>query len=126
METYWIGTRNGGLNKFNYNKKKFTAYIHDPSNPNSLISNSVLCLMGDKEGIIWIGTFSNGLMHLILKKVPLNITSIIRLILHSLTDNRIYSLIEDKDGNIWIGTYGGGLNILNRKSGKIFHYQIKK
>ncbi|MEJ2616804.1 MAG: SpoIIE family protein phosphatase [Ignavibacteriaceae bacterium] len=78
------------------------------------------------NGIIWIGTFSNGLDAFDPKK------GIITHYVHSssdsasLTDNRIYSLLEDQSGNIWIGTYGGGLNKLDRNTGRISHYMYRK
>ena len=59
---YWIGTNEGGLNKFDYKKKLFTSYTHNPNNPNSLTSNAIQSLMEDRSGQLWIGTFSNGVI----------------------------------------------------------------
>ena len=37
----WIATYTGGVNKFDPATERFTRYRHDPSNPNSLIADSV-------------------------------------------------------------------------------------
>jgi len=120
---YWIGTRNKGLNKFDYKTKKITRYLNNPTNSNSLISNSIQSILEDKSGVLWIGSYSSGLDSFDPK------TGVFKHYVHdplndeSISDNRIYSLVEDDIGNIWIGTYGGGLNKIDRKSKKIIRYQ---
>ena len=37
----WIGTYNGGVNKFDPVTERFTRYRHDPDNPNSLSGDMV-------------------------------------------------------------------------------------
>jgi serine phosphatase RsbU (regulator of sigma subunit) len=120
---YWIGTRNGGLNKFDYKRNKFVQLSDNLSNSNSLLSNSIQSLYEDRSGTIWIGHYGKGLDSYDPK------TNRITHFTHdsddpgSLTDDRIYSIAEDKEGNIWIGTYGGGVNKIDRSSGEISNYQ---
>jgi ligand-binding sensor domain-containing protein len=52
----WVGTRLGGLNRFNPNNGQFTRYQHDPDDPDSLSSNKVNAIFEDAAGIIWVGT----------------------------------------------------------------------
>jgi len=52
----WIGTEGGGFLQFNTRSNKFKAYTTD----NGLSSNSVLNILEDKSGMLWLSTF-NGL-----------------------------------------------------------------
>ena len=50
----WIGTEDGGLNRFNLNTKEFSFFA-----PSAGFTNiHGLCLVDDK---LWVGTFSKGL-----------------------------------------------------------------
>ena len=62
----WVGTGSpypndgggpdaGGLNKLNKETGKFTRYLHDPNNPNSLYNNKVSAIFEDNTGTLWIG-----------------------------------------------------------------------
>jgi signal transduction histidine kinase/ligand-binding sensor domain-containing protein len=68
-----------------------------------LSQNHVSCMLQDKEGFIWIGTFyglnrfnGNDIKVFTKNNNP-----------GSLSGNMIASLFEDKDGFIWVGTTGG-------------------
>jgi PAS domain S-box-containing protein len=66
----------------------------------------------DSKGILWGGTWGNGLWKFddktekftFLRHIPDDSTSI--------CDEIIWSLYEDTNGNLWIGGHGGGLSIL--------------
>ena len=49
----WIGTEYG-LNK--YDGYRFTNFLHDRENPNSVSSNVISHLFQDAEGTLWVGT----------------------------------------------------------------------
>src|SRR5262249_16756863 len=40
-----------------------------------------------------------------------------------LSNARASAIAEDSRGNLWIGTIGGGLNLLERTTGRFFHYK---
>ncbi|MDY9918686.1 MAG: two-component regulator propeller domain-containing protein [Proteiniphilum sp.] len=52
----WFATINRGLQKFNLESGQWTEYLFEPENPNSLISNDVICLGIDEKHQLWIGT----------------------------------------------------------------------
>ncbi|NUO81571.1 PAS domain S-box protein, partial [candidate division KSB1 bacterium] len=116
----WIGTHNGGLNKFDPVTETFTRFRHDPQNSGSLSHNSITALCGDKE-TLWIGT-QNGLNRLNLK------TNQITRFLHAqenpagLSHNYINALHLDRAGALWIGTAQGGLNRYDRTAGSFAHF----
>ena len=54
----WFGT-SYGLYKFD--GYSFTNYNHEPQDSSSLIQNYVFSIWEDKDGMIWVGTYGNGL-----------------------------------------------------------------
>ncbi|MGB3612069.1 MAG: two-component regulator propeller domain-containing protein, partial [Cellvibrio sp.] len=46
----WIGTDGGGLNRFNPVTREFHRYRHDPADPGSISSNTVLAIAEDSRG----------------------------------------------------------------------------
>lgn len=79
-------------------------------------------MLQDSKGFIWLGT-QNGLnrydgysfTHYFATPFDSN----------GLQSNSIIALCEDSSGVIWIGTQDKGLNALDRKTGKITHYQYE-
>jgi signal transduction histidine kinase/ligand-binding sensor domain-containing protein/DNA-binding response OmpR family regulator len=56
-KTLWIGTLNGGINKFNRTDESFRSYRYDPDDTTSINSDKTHCIYEDKSGRLWIGTF---------------------------------------------------------------------
>jgi ligand-binding sensor domain-containing protein len=52
----WIGTRLGGLNRYNPRADDFVHFLHDDQNPSSLTSNQINVLYLDTNDDLWIGT----------------------------------------------------------------------
>ena len=50
----WIGTEDGGLNKYNRETDNFTRYMHDPNDSKSLSNNGVFSILQDRSGNLWI------------------------------------------------------------------------
>jgi len=106
-----------------------SSQIHIPSNKQEplfehintsegLSSSLVNCMIQDKEGYIWFGTYDgldrfDGISYKSYKNTPGDTTSIMNC-------NNIRCLFEDRAGNLWIGT----LNELNKfeKSTGIFRH----
>ena len=111
----WIGTENG-LNKFD--GYKFTTYIHDPQDPNSLNSNEITVLFEDHLGLIWVGTEKG--IHVFDRNLD-------RFLLYQ-DDNvdtsklEILSIYQDDKNILWVGT-DEGLYIYNRNNNIFIHYQ---
>ena len=118
----WIGTGGNGLNKFDLKTERFTHYIHNTQNENSLINNNVNTLYEDKDCILWVGT-SGGVSRLdqstetftSFKHEPLNT--------NSLSSNFVYAIYKDLSGILWCGTYWGGIDKLDFKAKRFEHIQ---
>ncbi|TND00864.1 MAG: histidine kinase [Bacteroidetes bacterium] len=119
----WIGTNGGGVNVFFKSMGKFS-HIKKSERPgvaeNSLKSDVVMSVLEDRDGQLWVGTYSGGL------------TTIDRRTnrythypeLSTSTQNVVLSLLEDRDGRIWVGTYGDGINVFDKKTKEVKHYSI--
>ena len=114
--TIWVGTYNGGLNKFNPLTGEFKSYMPIPDNPSSLSNNRVWTLVEDDQGILWIGTM-NGLNMFdpsteIFTRFFNNPSDP-----QSIAGNTILTLMIDSKQNIWVGT-SKGLSKIDRSGGK--------
>ncbi len=94
----WVGTESGGLNRFDPDTERFSAWRHEPGNPKSLSANRVLSLLRDRSGALWVGTEA-GLDRF--DPASGNFT-----LLQGAT-GAVYSLYEDAAGRLWAGTSRG-------------------
>ncbi|WP_303318060.1 two-component regulator propeller domain-containing protein [Flavivirga abyssicola] len=120
----WFATHEG-LNK--YDGYNFTIYSPDSNNPNSINSNLIFSLAGDKDGNLWVGTTGKGVNHF--DKSLEKFTHF----LHeegngnSLVNNHISSIYVDNKNRLWVGTIDGlDLADLNRPldSIKFEHFNL--
>jgi signal transduction histidine kinase len=89
----WVGTADGGLNRFDRATGKFYSY-HTKKNGNLFC---VLSLHEDRAGRFWVGSYLNGLYQFDRKK-----GNIIRHLTESsgLLRNEVYSIAEDATGHL--------------------------
>ena len=140
----WIGTgsvyeggeQEGGLNRMDKKTGKFTRYMHDPKNPQSLINNKVRSIFEDSKGNFWVGTAGDGLH---------TMDRASGVFQHHLYDpahpekpsrppinkafaryDHITFITEDIAGAIWIGTAESGLNYYDPKTKITKHYELQK
>ena len=73
----------------------------------SQAKSDVSALAKDRQGRVWIGSYSNGLRVRSGTAAPVTIGRN-----EGLSHEVIRCLYEDREGNMWVGTYGGGLNRL--------------
>jgi len=112
-EDYWINI-GSGLLRLNKNFG-FVQEVTNKSNSFSLNSNRLTCMLIDRSGSLWVGTFGGGInycdlnekLFYTLKNNPKNP--------NSLSGNYVRSILADGD-DLWIGTTANGLNLYNLKS----------
>ncbi|GAA4230327.1 two-component regulator propeller domain-containing protein [Postechiella marina] len=95
----WFGTHDG-LNK--YDGYNFTVYTPNPNNPNSINSNLIFAITGDKKDNLWIGTSGRGLnyfdrstekfTHFVHDESDPN----------SIGNNQIFNLFIDSKNRLWV------------------------
>jgi len=110
--TIWIGTMDGGLNRFDRKNNLWTRYGFTADDPHSLSSNHVTALLEDRSGELWAGTFDQGMNRLVPEHSRFE-----RYIRHPgkpdgrhLGNNAVSFLYEDSKGRIWL-THRSGNNI---------------
>ncbi|HGY57163.1 MAG TPA: hypothetical protein ENK44_15755 [Caldithrix abyssi] len=57
----WVGTRYGGLNRFDLIQESWTHFKHHPTDTTSVSNNTILSILEDSWGTLWIGTGGGGL-----------------------------------------------------------------
>ncbi|WP_255905235.1 hybrid sensor histidine kinase/response regulator [Paradesertivirga mongoliensis] len=118
QQRLWITAANYGLLHFDPVKKKFTGYISDPKNPNTLESKEAIKVFEYDKNTLWI-VVRQGLEELDLR------TNSIRHIRHdpndpkSIGQDKVRDVFRDSKGQIWLSLYRRGLSRFN-KSDKSF------
>ncbi|MEW6511661.1 MAG: two-component regulator propeller domain-containing protein [Bacteroidota bacterium] len=116
----WSGSLGGGLTRFDPATGTQKVYRHDPARPSSLADDRVYSVVGDSDGIIWLGTREG------LDRFDPRTESFIHY-RHdpndpgSLSDNWVWPILEDASGVLWVGTFNGGLNRFDRSTGTFAH-----
>jgi ligand-binding sensor domain-containing protein/putative methionine-R-sulfoxide reductase with GAF domain len=115
---YWIGTENG-LSQFDPATGKWQPFVHNPSDSNSMIGNTIQgqAFIEQEDGTLWIGTWSG------LNRLSPDRKTISRFTTkNKLSSDHVISLALDMTGNLWIGTFGGGLNQMELKTNRVTIY----
>jgi signal transduction histidine kinase/ligand-binding sensor domain-containing protein/AraC-like DNA-binding protein len=118
----WIGTRNGGLFRYERESDSFTRLFHKPSDSVNIVNNRINHLLVDQKNNLWVAANSrDGMASSGLIRYTIN-TGKAKQFLHdpsdnnSLLDNWISALYEDKQGQIFIGTSKCGIHIYNAEN----------
>lgn len=118
----WVGTFTDGLNLFNPSTEKFTRFLHNPNDTNSLSNNDIICLKERSDSTLWVGTFGGGICKLDLRTMrwtryphdPKNPRTV--------SANAITCFAEDSKGNFWVGAING-LNKYDPVTDSFIRYQ---
>lgn len=102
----WLGTLSSGLNRYDPLTGKFSHFVNDPDNPNSISNNRIKCILEPEihgEDILWIGTNNGGLNRF----DKHNGTFTAYTMEEGLPSNTIHGILEDKVGDLWLSTNKG-------------------
>ena len=113
----WVGTIGRGLNRFEPDTGRFTAYLHDPAVPSSLSNNAVDHLFVDHNGTIWVGTW-DGLNRF----DPASGRCVVYKRDGQNKALPVYGIAEDQSGGLWLGGTSG-LQRFDPVTGKFTGYQ---
>ncbi|MBQ8501508.1 MAG: response regulator [Bacteroides sp.] len=107
---YWIGTWEEGIYLL-HPDGRMVNHRYVPSNPFSICSNFIRKCREDKQGNIWIGTFSGLSKYSDRDETFVNYLSSDTK--NGLTHASVWSLLCDHQGTMWVGTYFGGVDYFN-------------
>ncbi len=102
----WIGTYEGGLNRFDPHASTFTVFRHDAQDPHSLSNDWVRDVMEDADGNLWVATDGG------LNEWRPSAGKFVRYRQdrgnrHALSNDRVTAIFQDQGGVLWVGTYDG-------------------
>lgn len=107
----WIGTKNDGLNSFNYQTEEWHSYKHDGKNPSSIATNDITHITPSANGKLWITTYWKGVelfdpetgrfVHFDKDRVQ------------GLPDNQLWCVLDLGNGNLLVGHVKSGLSIID-------------
>lgn len=127
--TLWIATggfslHGGGLDQLDPHTGITRHFSHNPQISDSLSTNDLMALRGDSSGMLWVGTWANGLSLMDLSN-PGRFAHYRNdpYFPDSLSGNEIWSLYKDRSGNLWIGTSHSGINKLSATIGQFSLYR---
>lgn len=106
-EITWVGTENDGLYKINPDKS--IEIFKSSSSENSINGNSIWCLYQDRFGIIWIGSYLNGLCKIDHLQEKFSKLYSVNTGDKEIPLKLVNGFAVDNDSICWIGLDGGGL-----------------
>ena len=116
----WIGTDGGGLNKMDRKTDLFSYYAYENGNANSLSSNAIISVCEDHKGTLWMGTFHGGLAKMENGKFSAYLPNASDP--YAISSRNVWYVLEDSKQNLWAATLSNGLDLLDRKTGRFYHY----
>jgi ligand-binding sensor domain-containing protein/signal transduction histidine kinase len=118
----WVGTYQGGLNRYDPNTDTFTQFRHIPEDASSISEGMIFSILQDRAGTLWVGTMdglnrfdpkSGSFTHY--RNDPDNPKS--------LSHNSARAIYQDSKDRLWIGTLGGGLELFDPSTGEFKHHR---
>jgi signal transduction histidine kinase/ligand-binding sensor domain-containing protein len=127
----WIAC-NTGLCAYIEDKDCFVRFSLKSDDINATLATDLNCIFIDKNNILWIGTYYNGLFTLDLKTFNNSIQSTPKFkqyknlenIPSSLSSNYIRAIFQDKQSNIWINASNAAIDKYNKKNSSFEHYPL--
>lgn len=88
----------------------------------SLSQSSINCVLQDRDGFLWIGTFSGLIRYDGYETTVFHSENIPG----KIQSNKIVTIYEDREGYLWIGTHMGGLFRYDKHRNEFEHFGYKK
>lgn len=119
---YWVCTFDG-LSRLDPEKGVFTHYRYE-FNHTAFNLRSIISMMCDRQGTLWIGTFYEGLCSYNTIYDAYHYYRPSSQMSGELSSPIVSSVAEDRNGVLWFGTEGGGLNRLDRRRNQFRSYGL--
>lgn len=124
----WLGTLEGLARRYpetaelSPEKMKFAFFKKNQLAPHSLSDNKVTQILEDNSGVLWVGTYADGLSILTPKMQAFGILRRQPWKKATLPGQEVSAVLEDNEGLVWVGTYKNGLSIFNPRTGETRNY----
>jgi len=124
----WIGTSGGGLYRLPVGeggkaRPRFQRFTHDPTDPGSLSGDTVLAVLIDRRGVLWVGTESglNRLDRSAAGAPTFHHYGTRADVPEGLVGRSAQAVYEDSRGRLWVGSRSG-ISMLDSARERISHY----
>lgn len=119
----WVGTRRGGLNRYDPIKGRFQRFKHHPDDPGSLAGDFVGDVLRTHGDTLWVGTIRG------VSRYDATVPGFVTYQhdpedAYTLSNNAVTSLAEDVEGTLWVGTRRG-LNRYDAKQDRMVRYPLE-
>lgn len=119
----WIGTKNDGLNAYNYETGEYRCYKHDDKDASSISTNDITCLSLASDKNVWVSTYWQGIQKLDTKTgkfVHFNKENT-----RGLDDNQFWCVLDLGNGLVLAGHVTKGLSVIDthNHTAKTFRHQ---
>ncbi len=121
-QTLWVGTKGGGLCKYNEDSNSFDCFISKNLAAYLKFSN-VLAICEDKDKVLWIGTENQGLISYNQETGKIAWYGKNAKGNYRIPSNEITSIIEDDELNLWVANSTEGLHLLDRETEKFINFR---
>lgn len=122
LGNYWVCTFDG-LSRLDPQSGVFTHYRYE-FNHTAFNLRSIISMMCDRQGTLWIGSFYEGLCSYNTVYDTYHYYRPSAQIPGELSSPIVSSVAEDRNGVLWFGTEGGGLNRLDRRRNQFRSYGL--
>ncbi len=120
----WFATDGGGINIFDTKTGHLSTLRHDPSNENSLSTNSIISLDIDTEGYIWASYWAGGISRI--DPNTKTFTNYLKIDANDesqwLANDNIFVVKADDRGGVWLSAWDHGLQYFDSKSQRFYDY----
>jgi ligand-binding sensor domain-containing protein/DNA-binding CsgD family transcriptional regulator len=119
----WVATNTSGLNRFDPVTSRFTRFLHDPADPETITHDSTYHMAEGPAGDLWVGS------QIGLSRIDRD-TGKVRRYFHdpdddgSLANDYVFSVFRDRQGVLWVATIGGGLNRYNTATDSFTRFDL--
>jgi len=118
-QTVWAGTLAAGLLRWDKGSDKAVHYVHRANDSNSLPSDHIRAVMHDRSGMLWIGSFTDGISLVNLNSqgfqrfIPFDVEA------HNLRpDNSLKYIAGAPGGRLWLSS-NSGLSLFDPSNGDV-------
>ena len=118
-ETVWAGTLAAGLLRWDKGSAEAVHYVHRANDSNSLPSDHIRAVMHDRSGMLWIGSFTDGISLVNLNSqgfqrfIPFDVEA------HNLRpDNALKAIEGAPDKRLWLSG-NSGLSLFDPSNGDV-------
>lgn len=114
----WIQPKGGGFSYYDRKADKLVPFYDGVGSPDYRFSSMIHSIMSDRQGNLWLCTYSKGLEKITFSKSQFQIIPPGKLAGESI-GNDTRALCQDSEGNLWVGTKDGTVYLYNREMKKL-------